>query len=426
MQITSSKNNPAIIEMPSPLPSPGKQIRIEKIKIKDLVTFAESVIQTAGDGQFIPITLQRAVAHAHNPLADPDDVALLVAYLGDNLESGEPRTGQGEIVGFFGMMPVLLKNHDQFDKVCWFSTWRVAPQLRGKSVGSLLMQEALSLRKDFLIVGSGPARKVCQRFGFWEHAPLVYYQLDLCGMPRLNPGIWISRILRRLLRPFKIKFNIQNRFSRFMEKSVSTLTRPLFTSLLHDYLANALSDLKFVEVERVRDETEDQLSLMYPIQLFRGADVVNWMLEYPWVVEPGNSPTERMDFYFSDVRQRFKMIPLELSDPDDESYRGYIIFQASQSHDLRTMKTLDTVFCESGDERYILPLAFRFAREFKAHQIDLPAEAVSKFKNTWLGRILLNRRERIYQGMPSSEESPLARTWEEIRFQYTDGDMPFS
>lgn len=432
MKISASENNPTNPEMPPSLNQPGEQIRVEKIKVKDLVAFAQSVIQGAEAGQFIPITLQRAAAHAQNPLADPEDIALLVAYLGDHTETVETSASPGEIVGFFGIMPVLLKVNGHFEKVYWFSTWRVAPELRGKSVGSLLMREALSLKKDFLIVGSGPARKVCRRFGFWEHAPLIYYQLDLSGMPRLNPGIWISRLFRRLLRPFKIRISIPNRFSISMERIVSILTRPLFTWLVrqhlakHQNLANTLSDLKSENVERVRNETEDQLALMSPIQLFRGADVVNWMLEYPWVVEPGESPTEQMDFYFSDVRPEFKIYALELTDRTDGSYKGYIVFQASQSLDQRIIKTLDAVFCEPGDERNILPLAFRYAREFSAHQVDLPAEAVNEFQNTWLGKILLNRRERIYQCKPASEDSPLARSWEEIRFLYTDGDMPFS
>jgi len=59
-------------------------IRFEHIKVKDLPTFAEGVLCTAKQGQFVPISMQRAVAHAHNPYAEPDDVGLLVAVDADN------------------------------------------------------------------------------------------------------------------------------------------------------------------------------------------------------------------------------------------------------------------------------------------------------------------------------------------------------
>ncbi len=111
-------------------------------------------------------------------------------------------------------MPVLIKNGDEYSKVSWFTTWRVSPALRGKSIGSLLMKEALSMGKDYLIVGSSSARKVCQRFGFLEKEPLEYCYLDVSGMERLNPATWVFRLSRKLLKPLKVKVNVDNRITR--------------------------------------------------------------------------------------------------------------------------------------------------------------------------------------------------------------------
>ena len=73
-------------------------IRIEHIPVSELETFAEQAISEAGPGGYVPISMQRAIAHAHNPYAQPDDVALLAAIDGDN-----------EVVGYFGILPILLK-----------------------------------------------------------------------------------------------------------------------------------------------------------------------------------------------------------------------------------------------------------------------------------------------------------------------------
>jgi len=130
-------------------------IRIDHIRVSDLPDFARRVINDSESGQFVPITLQRAVAHANNPIASGDDVGLLAAVDGD-----------GDVVGYFGILPILLRVGEDTYKTHWFTTWSVSSKVRGMGVGSRLMAEALSLNLDFLIVGSIHARRVCQKFGF--------------------------------------------------------------------------------------------------------------------------------------------------------------------------------------------------------------------------------------------------------------------
>ena len=141
-------------------------IRVAAIQVKNLLSFSESVISQAAPGDFIPITIQRAEAQASNPYAAPEDVALLVAYNGE------------ELVGYFGILPIMLQHRDDTSKVHWFTTWMVNPKLRGAGVGSALMQAALDLDKDFMIVGSKPARRVCRKFGFFDFEPLEYAVVD--------------------------------------------------------------------------------------------------------------------------------------------------------------------------------------------------------------------------------------------------------
>ena len=97
---------------------PADDIRIEHIRVKNLLGFAERVIASASPGQFIPISLQRARAHAHNPYADPEDVALLAAI-----------DAEDEVVGYFGILPLILRHGDQLHKVHWFTTWNVSAKI---------------------------------------------------------------------------------------------------------------------------------------------------------------------------------------------------------------------------------------------------------------------------------------------------------
>jgi GNAT superfamily N-acetyltransferase len=403
--------HPATDEMPS---NSNNEIRIERIKSLDLITFAEKYLGSAKHGQFIPITMQRAIAHANNPLVDENDVGLLVAFHGD------------ECVGFFGIMPVLLKNRDKYSKVSWFTTWRVSPHLRGKSIGSLLMKAALSLGRDYLIVGSSSARKVCQRFGFLEREPLEYCYLDVSGMERLNPATWVSRLLRKVLKPLNVKVNVDNRATRGFSQLLSPLSSKLFRYWLWRSHRDILKGITVQEVDEVQPDTPDQIAGLSPVILYRGAEIVNWMLKYPWVVEAGQSKTEKMDYYFTDVRDYYRNITLGLSSGSNHDYRGYAILSVSTYRKRMALRVLDTSFNNPVDGRYVLPLAIRYAHEMKADVIDLSTPQAEAIQSRFLRRVLLHRKKRIYQCFPASPDSPLAQAWPEIEFHYCDGDMAFS
>ena len=100
-----------------------EEIRIDYIKVGDLPEFAEGIISKSTPGQFVPITLQRAIAHAKNPYADDDDVGLLVAVDEDE-----------EVVGYFGIMPMLLRVNEDTFKTHWFTTWSISSSCSSASI----------------------------------------------------------------------------------------------------------------------------------------------------------------------------------------------------------------------------------------------------------------------------------------------------
>ena len=390
------------------------EIRIEKIRIKELIPFASHYLDRANRDAMIPISMQRAVAHSHNPFADGDDIALLVAYEGD------------ELVGYFGIMPVMLKDGDALHKTYWFSTWLVSPKLRGKSVGSLLVKEALSLNQDYLIVGSGPARQVCCKFGFLEREPIEYYELDLTGTKRLNPIVALMRLFRKLLHPFGVKVEITNSVTRGFDRIVGSLTKRVFIHLLLSKHEALLHEISFTEVTEVRDETEEQWRNLPEVTLYRGVKVVNWMLKYPWQVEPGRSRTEHFDYYFSDVRKVFRQIALEISSSDGKEYKGYIVFSVSTIRSEIALKLMDIRLTSRNDEKFVLPLVLKFAQMFHADRIDLPKGQAERLAGGILKRVLLHKKFRITQCHPKDDQSPLSKAWPKMQLNYCDGDMAFS
>ncbi|MBU1660248.1 MAG: GNAT family N-acetyltransferase [Chloroflexi bacterium] len=390
-------------------------IRIEHIKIKDLVEFAEGAIGSAHEGQFVPITMQRAIAHAHNTYAAKDDVALLAAIDSDN-----------EVVGYFGILPLLLRKGDELVKVHWFTTWSVSSKVRGLGVGSRLMQEALTLDKDYLIIGSLHARRVCQKYGFWERQPLTYYWLDTTGMGRLNLLTGVLRLFRKMLPILRVDkpVEIVNAATKSINRIFSPLTKKIFYALLTKAQAGILDGFRFREVPQIHAKPPHP-ARRPEIELHRGVEAINWMLSHPWVVETGQSVTEKMDYYFSDARPLYRLIALEVYTPEDE-YKGFVVFSVSQKGSGVALKTLDFRFTSPSDSCCVLALAIKYGRQYQAETIEIPAEVAAHLKDSLLGKLLLHEKKRIYQCMPKADDSPLAQAWQDITLHLYDGDMAFS
>jgi hypothetical protein len=189
-------------------------------------------------------------------------------------------------------------------------------------------------------------------------------------------------------------------------------------------LESGLSEgFHFQEVDRIHAEPPKPPHRP-EVELHRGVDAVNWMLSDPWVLNSGESVTEKMDYYFSDTRPMYRQIAVEVYGLE-EKYLGFAVFSVSQKGEKVALKTRDFRFAQPSYERAVLALALRYGREFGATTIELPAEiAVHMPPN--LARTLLQQKERIYQCMPKAEDSPLAQLWPEMSLHLWDGDMAFS
>jgi len=388
-------------------------MKITPIPVRDLLPFAERVIGDAKPGQFIPITMQRAAAQAKNPYAAKDDTALLVAVDDDE-----------EIVGYFGILPLLLRAGNDYHKVHWFTTWNVSAKVRGQGVGSQLMQAALDLEQDYLIVGSAYARRVCRKFGFAERS-LDYFWLDLSGMAKLNPLVWMRRGYRKMRHLLGIKKEtaINTPLTESFANRVAPFTRRIFAPHLGRLESDLLEGFRYQEVSKIHAEPPTPPHIP-KVELHRGVDAINWMLACPWVVETGKSVTEGMDYYFSDARPLYRQIAVEIFNRENE-YLGFAVFSVTRKGSGVFLQIRDFRLTQPSCERAVLALALRYARQYRANIIELPTE-IAAYLPPKLGRLLLQRKTRTYQMHPKTEESPLARLWPEITLHLYDGDMGFS
>jgi GNAT superfamily N-acetyltransferase len=381
-------------------------IRIEPIKVKDLPAFARQTIQAAEPGGYIAITQQRADALAANPLADPDDVGLLVAYAGEQL------------AGYFGIMTIQLQFEGERHKLYWFTTWSAAPEMRGKGVGSALMAAALALQLDFIIVGSAPARRVCAKFGFESLPPLDIAVLDFGLTGRYNPISLLARAARKVVNLAGGALDISRidrAAARFFERWFGAPLRALLLALAVQPAGGWPSGLRMQRVERVREDAA-QLNPDSTC-LYRDARVVNWMLAHPWVLPPGASASEGLDYYFTDTRAGFEYLAYEVHQGED--YLGYMIAQISLLGGVRVLRILDVTVPPATT---VLQAALRLAGEHRAQRIEMNAAYAQPLQDM----IIYQGHQRIYQVHPAHADSPLARAWRGLRLDFADGDMAFT
>lgn len=388
-----------------------EKITFEYVEVQDIPELAARLIKGAKPGTFIPFSNQRAVAMEKNPAADPKDVGVVIA------------TQDGELIGYFGIMPILLAHDGELSKVYWFSTWNVSSKVRGRGVGSQLMTEALKLGHDFMIVGSKPARKVSANHGFYWMATLPIATIDFSAVWRFNPVTLASRLNRKLFFLAGREVSIHKFVKKWEERlhrAFGWFTRWLFYLWFRELTKGEPANLSMLQVDRVRDEVHNTLDKYQP-RFYRGSKVVNWMLAYPWVLHPGQSDSEDLDFYFSDVKPEFESAAFEIF--VDDTYQGYLVFQFSVKGVYRVVKVLDV---DLPKDSWILPLAMRYAKRKRADKIEMNFKHAARIEKTLLGKLILQRRERIYQCYPKSDESPLGRHWKNMVLDYTDGDMAFT
>jgi hypothetical protein len=133
-----------------------------------------------------------------------------------------------------------------------------------------------------------------------------------------------------------------------------------------------------------------------------------------------------MDYYFSDTRPFHEFIAMELSHSEVELPHGYAVFSASQKASGVMLKTLDFQVSDHAQYADLLHLAVKLGLQYGAATIEIPEEVARPLMKTWLGRILLIPKSRVYQCHPKSNDSPLAVHWRELERHLYDGDMAFS
>lgn len=376
-----------------------EELHVEEVRVGDLPDFAR---RTQGE-EVVPISPERALAQSLNPHAAPDDVGLLAAFQG------------GRCVGYLGLLPQRLRTREGDFPVHWMTTWLVSPHLRGAGVGFRLLSAALELGYDVFVTGYTPAAgRALRRAGFAEFGAAGFHTVSV---RRVAPWTAPLTLLRRQLRRAGREGGRASSLALRLERLAGAPAREV---VYHGLERLAPEGVRWEEVEQVTESAAPADGR--DVRFLRDAEVVNWMLRHPWVVEDPRGDSGR--YHFTRARRVFRQEALELRGPGES--RGYAVLSVASRGERTSLRVLDHRLETPEEHAAVAVAAAGYARRHQADEILFPEEFGPVLERVPGARLLLKRGRRPFLCRPHDPEGPVARALEELHPGFEDGDVAFT
>jgi GNAT superfamily N-acetyltransferase len=238
-------------------------------------------------GTVIPISRKRAMSHAKNPRAMPEDVALILIKENDQL------------LGYIGLLPDIIFLQNQATHFAWMSCIWVNPEARGKGVASQLLREAFSKWNGYLLATefTASAKRLYDKLNLFDdlaivHGVRAYLRLNLAVLlPKKNPSLAKIRFLLKII---DAGFNFLNEMRLFFYKKKS-------------------STIQVEQINEIDQESWKWIERFQKKELFRRTqNDLNWILKNPWLSNDLEAKEDASRYHFSIYSKHFAFSPLKI------------------------------------------------------------------------------------------------------------------
>ncbi|MFM7845109.1 MAG: hypothetical protein ACKPEY_12875 [Planctomycetota bacterium] len=388
-------------------------LRIERVAVKDLESLAHRDSQGSPDQGVVPINLRRARAHANNPHASPDDVSLIMAYLGD------------ACVGYLGLMPGVLRRGETFHKVLFGTTLYVQPEFRRYGVVFSLMGELKRLGTDVVIAGqSDDAASVYRHLRLKEFAKLTVYEL------KIRKGEVASiplRVARRLLKRVGLP-------SGWLDSGIAGIEAMYFRvqkKRLYTRMARrsqvGMEKIAWVEVSHVLPDEFDGLERSQAEPYFyRSAQVINWMIADRWTECKADGKQTSGGYYFASYCDDFRHLAVRLTAKPGNDCLGYVLLSIRKTASSSTLKLLDVRLGERLSMPAVVAVVIHYAKIYDVDRLEFGNEWLEVMSTAFSQSASTIRRERNYFYFDAAGEGLLTEVADQLALSYCDGDRAFT
>jgi len=277
---------------------------IKEITIAELPNFVRSELWQQLTPK--PLTSLRAISQFHNPRANPEDIALIIAYENNIL------------VGLVGLLPDLI-NGKEDQKVSSNTCWWVNSE-KGKQLAIPLFLKAFSLcgQRMFMTDCTPHTRSILEKTNWFE-------------FPDTIPGIrgFLKLNLNEVL---PAKFPSTQKL-----KPILKLTDQIFNFLLIPY-----RKVIYFRIKKDSSEVEYLVSLDQELHTFielhsqneftrRSGKDLKWIIQNPWIKgKKHDQPVPTVDYPFSYIVGRFEQYFVRITESGQTI--GLILISIREGH----------------------------------------------------------------------------------------------
>lgn len=247
-------------------------IEIVKLNKAQLASFIES--DEYKSLEVLPISYHRAISHINNPRANNNDVLLILAY------------EKNQLLGYLGVLP------DEIDKihVGWLSCIWISPLARGKGIAKKLVLTAYELyNKHILITNFTPeAGSLYNKLGvfddFYTLAGVRYYR-KMC--------------LEKIIPKRYPQYSSLRRFFKIFDNVFNVFWKPFLVRKI------MLNEVEIKTLEVLTDEHTSFIEQHSISNFKRNITELNWIKNYPWILQKKYYTDEAKRYYFSSEEKKF-------------------------------------------------------------------------------------------------------------------------
>ncbi len=365
---------------------------IKKVLKKDIPEFIQN--PEFWNHPFLSITKHRLYAHYMNPNCDDDDIALLLAYL-DN-----------EIVGYMGVFIDIITIEGKHQKIGWLSTWWVHPKTKGTGIGRSILKTMYDTLDGRIGVSqfTPSAKRVYVKSGYFNSLKkskgykFVFRSNSNIILPLMNDKLKkIKPIFSLIDSLVNIPVNIKNSFHNFFIENKLKNVCIEYINIIDNELINF-----------IHQHSKHHLSHKSP-------EFFQWLKAYHWVQEsPLEKNAQHNKYEFSMGASRFNIYLLKVIVSNKLS--GFIVLQRKN----HLLKILFTYYNDNEQIMANLILAHAFklkVKELICYDENINNEIKSSYK-------YLYRRSKV-------KESIISKTFGENNYSsyilnFGDGDCCFA
>jgi len=394
---------------PEARPAAGLQVRVEPIRVFDLPAFARAATADPVRYALLPIPPRRAEAQALNPLAQPDDIGLIVGYVGDRC------------AGFLGLLPGAVEFRGRRHPVSCLSGFYVAPGDRTSGLATMLPLAAIGLDRDLFVTRVSPeVRGLLIQLGFWPAPPQRVLRLRLSKFKKLK-GI----PLRALVRAFSGGVDVGDHWH------LATEVRTPMTAEWADQVAQVTAGKNGAATGRAGRAGRAARAAAAAAGLgaaaaaltpderprfVRDEGVINWMVRNPWIGEDSHAT---LPYTLPYRREMFRYLVLEAN------AGGYVVLNVTQDQRFATLRILDRRPTTDAMRASVLARALVEAQRLVADVVECPAEYEPLLRSTFAGRMLLATDERVALVHTRDPEGPFGKYLDAMDWSGFEGDAAF-